>query len=92
MAELYELIEKQSELINSLVPMARAFEYCYKAFDDKWSEYIQEGDEIISDILSGKEVSLEKASEVLTKSKLIREVVCLMEETLKKYEEGVDEC
>ncbi len=89
--DVWELVEKQSELINILGTKARAFEACYKAFHEIWDECIQEGDKIISDFASGEEVSKELASEILVKTKLFREVVCFMEETLKKCEEGGDE-
>lgn len=90
--DVWELVETQSELIDLLGAKAIAFDTCYKAFNEMWDKFTQEGAKIISDFTSGEGVSKELASEILIKTKLIREVVCFMEETLKKQEEGDDEC
>lgn len=91
-SELLEILDRQAELIEELGAMAKAFNYCYDAFSDKWSKLIEEGQKLIADYESGEVVSKESTTENLIKTKLMREVVCLMGEVLEEFREGGDEC
>lgn len=101
-SDLVKILDRQAELIEELGAMAKAFNYCYDAFTDKWSELVKEGQQMIADFESGEadymsgEADIsdikEKMSENLIKTKLMREVVCFMGETLEKFREGGDKC
>lgn len=101
-SELVKILDRQAELIDELGAMARAYEYCYKSFGDKWAELVKEGQQMIADFESGEAYYMsgkadtsdikEKMSENLIKTKLMREVVCLMGEVLEEFREGGDEC
>lgn len=101
-SELVRILDRQAELIEELGVIAKAFNYSYDAFKAKWSELVEEGQKMIadfnsaeSDYMSGKaDISdiKEKMSENLTKTKLIREVVCFMSKTLEEFREGDGEC
>ena len=94
-SELVKILDRQAELIDELGAMARAYEYCYKSFGDKWAELVKEGQQMIADFESGEADTSdikEKMSENLIKTKLMREVVCLMGEVLEEFREGDDEC
>lgn len=102
LSELVKILDRQAELIDELGAMARAYEYCYKSFCDKWAELVKEGHQMIADFESGEADYMsgkadtsdikEKMSENLIKTKLMREVVCLMGEVLREFREGGDEC
>lgn len=53
-SELLEILGRQAELIDELGAMARAYEYCYKSFGDKWAELVKEGQQMIADFESGE--------------------------------------
>lgn len=91
-SELVKILDRQAELIEELGAMAKAFNYCYDAFTAKWSELVEEGQKLIADYESGEVVSKEATTENLIKTKLMREVVCLMGEVLEEFREGEDEC
>lgn len=91
-SDLLSVLDKQAELIDELGAMARAYEHCYKSFGDKWVELVKEGQQMIADHESGEPISMEAATENLIKTKLMREVVCFMGETLEAFRKGDGEC
>lgn len=101
-SDLLSILDKQAELIDELGAMARAYEHCYKSFSDKWAELVKEGQQMIADFesdeadyMSGKADTSdikEKMSENLIKTKLMREVVCFMGETLEAFRKGDGKC
>lgn len=93
-SELVKILDRQRAMIEELGAMARAFNSCYESFSEKWEELVREGQEMIVEFESGKADTSdikEKMSENLTKTKLMREVVCFMSKTLEEFREGDEE-
>lgn len=94
-SELVKILDRQRAMIEELGAMARAFNYCYESFSEKWEELVQEGQEMITEYESGEADTSnikEKMSENFAKTKLMREIVCFMSVTLEKYRKGDDKC
>lgn len=92
MAGLYdikELLDKQSELIEVLGAKAKAFDYCLEAFESRYGDYVYEGEKLTMDLASGEKGygMTRMCFENVTKTKLMREVICFMKTALEESAE-----